>query len=254
MRAVDDAPALSYLSSALEEPAPRYVAARDSVVAFHQPHFGRHRWELPLWPNPLAVDHPSACGAFAAALLAGAVATPMGDVRERLAGKPSVCARPEGRSQKLVVELVASLQRRGVASKSALATQWRKDPRYLLPEMLGWMKSGQGYALEKLWPKIVASTVQGVAVVKAIEPSAAGVVKEHHSVEHRKRREDEKSAGGAGAGCAGFEAREGGQEEGEEEFKGARIGAQHLGLSEEYFVGTRVSERRGLKFEYFKRR
>ena len=169
---VDDAPALSYLSSALEEPAPRYVAARDSVVAFHQPHFGRHRWELPLWPNPLAVDHPSACGAFAAALLAGAVATPMGDVRERLAGKPSVCARPEGRSQKRVVELVASLQRRGVASKAALATQWRKDPRYLLPEMLGWMKSGQGYALEKLWPKIVASTVQGVGVVKAIEPAA----------------------------------------------------------------------------------
>ena len=62
----------------------------------------------------------------------------------------------------------------------------------LLPEMLGWMKSGQGYALEKLWPKIVASTVQGVAVVKAIEPSAAGVM---------KRREDEKSAGGAGAGA-----------------------------------------------------
>ena len=200
---VDDAPALSYLSSALEEPAPRYVAARDSVVAFHQPHFGRHRWELPLWPNPLAVDHPSACGAFAAALLAGAVATPMGDVRERLAGKPSVCARPEGRSQKRVVELVASLQRRGVASKAALATQWRKDPRYLLPEMLGWMKSGQGYALEKLWPKIVASTVQGVAVTKAIEPSAAGAMKEHHSVEHRKRREDEKSAGGACAGAPG---------------------------------------------------
>jgi ATP-dependent RNA helicase DHX37/DHR1 len=140
------------------------------------------------------VDHPSACGAFAAALLAGAVATPMGDVRERLAGKPSVCARPEGRSQKRVVELVASLQRRGVASKSALATQWRKDPRYLLPEMLGWMKSGQGYALEKLWPKIVASTVQGVGVVKAIEPSAAGVM---------KRREDEKSVGGAGADAPG---------------------------------------------------
>ena len=60
------------------------------------------------------------------------------------------------------------------------------------------MKSGQGYALEKLWPKIVASTVQGVGVVKAIEP-AAGNMKEHHSVEGRKRREDEKSAGGAGA-------------------------------------------------------
>jgi hypothetical protein len=80
-----------------------------------------------------------------------------------------------------------------VASKAALATQWRKDPRYLLPEMLGWMKSGQGYALEKLWPKIVASTVQGVAVVKAIEPSAGAM----------KRREDEKSAGGAGAGAPG---------------------------------------------------
>ena len=194
---VDDAPALAYLSSALEDPAPRYVAAKDSVVAFHQPHFGKHRWELPLWPNALGADNPSACGAFAAALLSGAVSTPMGDLRDRLAAKPSVCARPEGRSQRRVVELVASLQRRGVATRAALAEQWRRDPRFLLPEMMGWMKSGQGYALEKLWPRIVASAARDAAAKTA---EAAAAPAEHRSVEHRKKREAERSAGGAGAG------------------------------------------------------
>lgn len=194
---VDDAPALAYLSSALEDPAPRYVAAKDSVVAFHQPHFGKHRWELPLWPDALGADNPSACGAFAAALLSGAVSTPMGDLRDRLAAKPSVCARPEGRSQRRVVELVASLQRRGVATRAALAEQWRRDPRFLLPEMMGWMKSGQGYALEKLWPRIVASAARDAAAKMA---EAAAPPAEHRGVEHRKKREAERSAGGAGAG------------------------------------------------------
>ena len=104
---VDDAPAMTSLSAALEDPAPRYAPGRDAVVTFHQPHFGRHRWALPLHAKPAAAADSGACGAFAAALLSGAVSPPVGDLRERLAAKPSMCARPEGKSTRAALDGVA---------------------------------------------------------------------------------------------------------------------------------------------------
>ena len=132
---VDDAPAMTSLSAALEDPAPRYAPGRDAVVTFHQPHFGRHRWALPLHAKPAAAADSGACGAFAAALLSGAVSPPVGDLRERLAAKPSICARPEGKSQRRVGELVHALRRRGVATRAALVAAWRSDATFLLPEL-----------------------------------------------------------------------------------------------------------------------
>jgi ATP-dependent RNA helicase DHX37/DHR1 len=58
---VDDAPALASLSAPLEDPAPRYVSGRDAVMAFTQPHFGRHRWELPLHVVPMSAEK-GGCG------------------------------------------------------------------------------------------------------------------------------------------------------------------------------------------------
>ena len=81
------------LSAALEDPAPRYAPGRDAVVTFHQPHFGRHRWALPLHAKPAAAADSGACGAFdGGATLSGAVSPPVGDLRERLAAKPSMRA------------------------------------------------------------------------------------------------------------------------------------------------------------------
>ena len=193
---VDDAPAMASLSAALEDPAPRYAPGRDAVVTFHQPHFGRHRWALPLHAKPATAEEPGACGAFAAALLSGAVSPPVGDLRERLAAKPSMCARPEGKSQRRVGELVHALRRRGVATRAALVAAWRSDPKFLLPEMRDWMRSGQGHALERAWPKIVAG---------AAEAHAKGVTKGVDSDETTKKvarvakRDAERSAGGARA-------------------------------------------------------
>ena len=47
-------------------------------MAFTQPHFGRHRWELPLHTVPLPAESDKGAGAFAAALLSGAVTPAMG--------------------------------------------------------------------------------------------------------------------------------------------------------------------------------
>ena len=88
---VDDAAALASLSAPLEDPAPRYVPDKGIVVAFTQPHFGKHRWALPLRAEPISYD-AGGCGAFAAALLSGAVSRPMLDLRARLAASPR-CAR-----------------------------------------------------------------------------------------------------------------------------------------------------------------
>ena len=60
------------------------------------------------------------------------------------------------------------------------------------------MKSGQGYALEKLWPRIVASAARDAAAKTA--EAAAPPARSIRSGEHRKKREAERSAGGAGAG------------------------------------------------------
>ena len=42
-------------STMLDDPAPRYASARDCVVGFVEPSFGKHNWKLPL----RAIPHPS---------------------------------------------------------------------------------------------------------------------------------------------------------------------------------------------------
>ena len=193
---VDDAPAMTSLSAALEDPAPRYAPGRDAVVTFHQPHFGRHRWALPLHAKPAAAAEPGACGAFAAALLSGAVSPPVGDLRERLAAKPSICARPEGKSQRRVGELVHALRRRGVATRAALVAAWRSDATFLLPELRDWMRSGQGHALERAWPKIVAGAAEAHA--KGATKTAVDSDETTKKAARAAKRDAERSAGGAG--------------------------------------------------------
>jgi len=59
----------------------------------------------------------------------------MGDLRERLAAKPAICARPEGRSQRRVGELIHALRRRSIVTRAALLDVWRKvvTRTYFLP-------------------------------------------------------------------------------------------------------------------------
>lgn len=141
------------------------------------------------------------CGAFAAALLSGAVSAPVGDLRERLAAKPSLCARPEGRSQRRVGELVHALRRRGVATRAALVEAWRKEPRFLMHEMRDWMRSGHGHALERAWPKIVAGAAAGAADAKNKKAESDPV--RRGGGEGRAREKRERSDGATANAAAG---------------------------------------------------
>jgi ATP-dependent RNA helicase DHX37/DHR1 len=152
----DHASALCTLGPALQDPPPRYVQHKGHVVQFTQPHFGSHRWKLPLRASPCSVDDSLGYGAFAAALLSGAVSAPFGDLRDRLCAKPVLCARPEGKTQRRVGELVHQLTHRKVCTKASLRAQWEKDPKWLLQQARDWMRKGHEHALERLWPRIVA--------------------------------------------------------------------------------------------------
>ena len=52
--------------------------------------------------------------------------------------------------------MIHALRRRNVASRAALIEVWRREPRYLMPEVRDWMKSGMGHAIERAWPRIVS--------------------------------------------------------------------------------------------------
>ena len=170
----DDAAALTSLSAPLEDPAPRYVQREGHVVAFAQPHFGAHRWPLPLRADRMRADE-GGCGAFAAALLSGAVSAPMADLREKMAAKPSLCARAEGKAQRRVGDIVHALQVRDVASKEALRAQWRREPAYLMREARAWMKRGHEHVLERAWPRVVAAALREEATkVPSSNPRGGG--------------------------------------------------------------------------------
>ena len=146
----------------LADPAPRYVSREDRVLGWTAPRFGPHRWDLPL--NPIAVnDVDTKCAVFATALLSGAVSPPMADLREKLAAKPLLASRPEGRAQKRVVDLLGALKRvgGGICTRAQLRQIWmtRGNDRYLYPELKAWMRAGKGYALEQAWLKIVQGVV-----------------------------------------------------------------------------------------------
>ena len=171
------------------------------------------------------------CATFAAALVAGLVTAPMGELGQRLAAKPAVAARPEGRSQRRVagpsshscmqilthlhqfkslydpcsvgeisnfglfpyskVDLLHALRHRGVNTRAALRRVWASEPRFLLAELKQWMKSGQQHALERAWPKIIAG-----ASIAVTEKESKGRAKGQGGSRTQKRRELESEGGG----------------------------------------------------------
>ena len=143
----------------LSDPAPRYNSREDRVIGWTAPRFGPHRWDLPL--NP--VDVPSIdtrCAVFATALLSGTVSEPMGELRDKLAAKPLLASRPEGKTQARVIDLLGALKRGGICTRAALQQVWAKNPKFLYPELKAWLRQGKAYALESIWSKLVRYVVE----------------------------------------------------------------------------------------------
>ena len=80
-----------------------------------------------------------------------------------------------------------------VASRAALVDVWRTDPRWLMPEMREWMRSGQGHVLERAWPKIVAGAASAAAATTVIVAGSGSAVAEGATGA-------EKTGGGGGGG------------------------------------------------------
>lgn len=157
-------PALVDQGALLSDPAPRYVSKKDRVIGWTAPRFGPHRWDLPL--HPVEIDSlDTQCAVFATALLNGTVSPPMAELREKLAAKPLLASRPEGKTQMRVIDLVGTLKRHGICTRQALKNVWMsKNPRFLYPELKAWLRQGKGYLLEQNWDKIVKAVVTDAAV------------------------------------------------------------------------------------------
>jgi ATP-dependent RNA helicase DHX37/DHR1 len=138
-------------------PAPVYDSRSDAVVAWHAATYGPPCWPLPPVTRALPPSDDEAAAAFAAALLAGTVSPPMAHLVDRLAAAPATAMAPQCRGQRRVGELIYALRAARVTSASALAHAWRADPAFLRPQLLAWMRAGQGHVLEREWPTIVAS-------------------------------------------------------------------------------------------------
>ena len=155
------APACASLTAVASKPqpspAPVYDSRSDAVVAWHAATYGPPSWPLPPVARALPPSDDNTAAAFAAALLAGTVAPPMAHLVDRLAAAPATAMAPQCRGQRRVGELIYALRAARVASAKALAAAWRADPAFLRPQLLAWMRAGQGHALEKEWPAIVAS-------------------------------------------------------------------------------------------------
>jgi ATP-dependent RNA helicase DHX37/DHR1 len=145
------------------QPPATYDARADAVLSWHDAAYGPARWSLPPLQRRTA-DVSAAAAAFAAALLSGAVLSPMAQLRGSLAAPPEEAARPEAQSRRRVGELVHALVRRRVASRAALAAAWREQPRFLAAELGGWMRAGSGHALERLWPRLLAAAEEPACI------------------------------------------------------------------------------------------
>jgi len=153
---IEHASALVDRGTMLSDPSPRYASSKDKVVGWIAPAFGPHRWELPLYQIDVeSIDVK--CAVFASALLSGAVSPPMSELREKLAAKPLLACRPEGKTQMRVVDLLGALKRYdgGICTRAQLSAMWAKNPRYLYNELKAWMKTGKAYALETVWGAVV---------------------------------------------------------------------------------------------------
>ena len=162
---VEQCAALVDEGAMLTDPSPRYISREDRIVGWTAPRFGPHRWELPLCPVEVS-SLELKCGVFATALLAGNVAAPMAELRDKLAAKPLLASRPEGKTQARVIDLLGALKRGmsgsgGICSKAQLRALWIKSPKFLYPELKAWMRQGKGYMLQQSWEKIVLSVVRG---------------------------------------------------------------------------------------------
>ncbi len=149
----------------LDSPLPTYDSATDNIMASVVPRFGDHSWELPVHriPHP---DQGERLRWFARALLDGSVVTHAAfkAVVAHLAAPSSLLTKQA--PSKRVLLLLEALQQGPanmgpVVSKAALLKAWTTAPRYLLDELTLWLPKGKAPVLQSLWPKIVASVVQG---------------------------------------------------------------------------------------------
>lgn len=164
---------LCTFSPPLTEPAPFFDADRDEVRCYARPLFGVHQWALP----PMAIAFPdydktTNAGAntdkyrwFAKFVLDGDVLPEMralvlsGALRE-----PSQTLLRKKFDKKIQL-LVSKLQGRSVASRQALAAQWRaeggsKRAKFLKAELRFWVRDTHSTTFDALWPKMVESALQ----------------------------------------------------------------------------------------------
>ncbi|OQR98048.1 ATP-dependent RNA helicase [Achlya hypogyna] len=156
---------LCKLSEPLAAPPPRYNAALDRVDCFVKPVYGVHQWELPVVTvggvvNAVSgnerVEYPAGTMRyrwFARCLLDGAVVSGLLAYATRLK-EPSASILRKKFDAKIQL-LVMALERNGISSRRQLVAQWRKNPKYLLDELLKWVKDDYRGMLTKAWPALV---------------------------------------------------------------------------------------------------
>lgn len=101
------------VSPPLEDPAPHYVLGADAVLSWHDASYSTHAWPLPRL-QLRCEDAARAAGAFAAALLAGAVFPSLAGISSFLLAPAASAARPELAGLPRVGELLAALQHKQV--------------------------------------------------------------------------------------------------------------------------------------------
>ncbi|KDO26421.1 hypothetical protein SPRG_08224 [Saprolegnia parasitica CBS 223.65] len=143
---------LCKLSEPLTAPSPRYNAALDRVDCFVKPVYGVHQWELPV----VTVEYPAGTMRvrwFARCLLDGAVVPSLLPFATRLK-EPSASLLRKKFDAKIQL-LVMALERNDIATRATLCAQWKKNPKFLLDELLKWIKDEYKTTLTKAWPSIV---------------------------------------------------------------------------------------------------
>lgn len=145
---------LAVLSPPLADPPPHYAPGADTVLAWHDVSYGHHAWPLPRAARP-AEDAGARAAAFAAALLSGRVVRGAAALGPHLVAPPATAARRELAGLPRVGELLAALQAAAVDSRAALAAAWRRDPRFLRPQLALWVAKGRAQQLAALWPRLL---------------------------------------------------------------------------------------------------
>lgn len=167
---------LCTFSPPLTEPAPFFDADRDEVRCFARPLFGVHQWALP--PMSIAFpDYDKASNAssddkntdkyrwFAKFLLDGDVLPELRALALSGALKEPSQTLLRKKFDKKIQLLVTKLQSRQVASRRALAAQWRAEGgkksggSFLKPELRAWVRDSHLATFDAVWAKAVAKAV-----------------------------------------------------------------------------------------------